>query len=127
VTEPPDFDLQAAWLRRFSADAEGNLQAFARRLAEALPDRVEVHEQRGLFAKRGKVTGVTITLGDNRYVLQSAGGRLEASIAMVVRGITLNTKKLDPAEWFGRLAAETRAATEQAKSLSRSLDAFMAR
>jgi len=30
-----DFDMQAAWLRRFTADAEGNLRAFALRLKEA--------------------------------------------------------------------------------------------
>jgi hypothetical protein len=44
---------------------------------------------------------------------------------MVVRGITLNTKTIDPAEWFTRLAQETKAATEHAKALSQSLDAFM--
>jgi hypothetical protein len=45
-----DFDMQAAWLRRFNADAESNLKAFALRLKEAMPDLVTVHEQRGLFA-----------------------------------------------------------------------------
>ena len=29
------FDLQAAWMRRFHADAESNLHAFALRLREA--------------------------------------------------------------------------------------------
>ena len=45
---------------------------------------------------------------------------------MVVRGITLNTKTIDPAEWFVRLSEETKAATDQAKALSQSLAAFMA-
>lgn len=120
-----DFDRQAAWLRRFRSDAETNLSAFARRLKEALPDQVTVHESRGFLSRTARTTGVTVSLGENQYKLELAGGRLQASVAMVVRGITLNTKTVDPAEWFSRLAQETRAATEHAKALSQSLDAFM--
>ena len=76
-----DFDMQAAWLRRFKADAESNLKAFAL--------------------------------------------RLKATIAMVVRGIVLNTRSVDPAEWFAKLADETRKATAHAQALSRSLASFM--
>ncbi len=49
-----DFDTQAAWLRRFTADAESNLRAFALRLREAMPDLVTVHESKGLFAALGQ-------------------------------------------------------------------------
>ncbi len=121
-----DFDMQAAWLRRFSSDAESNLAAFALRLKEALPGLVNVHESRGFFAKSGKVTGVTVELGENRYKLELLNGRLTASIGMVVRGITLNTKTLDPAEWFQRLTAETQKVSAHAQSLSASLQQFMA-
>jgi hypothetical protein len=121
-----DFDMQAAWLRRFSSDAESNLRALALRLKEALPDLVTVHESRGLFAKSGKVTGVTVELGENRYKLELAGSRLQASVGMVVRGTTLSTKTMDPAEWFSRLTAETQKASAHAQSLSASLQNFMA-
>jgi hypothetical protein len=121
-----DFDMQAAWLRRFSADAQSNLGAFALRLKEAIPDLVTVQESKGLFAKTGKITGVSIELGENLYKLEFASGRLQASIAMVVRGITLNTKTLPPAEWFARLAEETKKASAHAQSLSTSLQNFMA-
>jgi hypothetical protein len=120
-----DFDRQAAWLRRFRSDAESNLTAFARRLKEALPDQVTVHESKGFFSRSARTTGVSVHVGENQYKLEIVGGRLQASIAMVVRGITLNTKTIDPAEWFTRLAQETKAATEHAKALSQSLDAFM--
>jgi hypothetical protein len=120
-----DFDMQAAWLRRFKADAESNLKAFALRLKEAMPELVTIHESRGLF-RAAKVTGVTVELGESRYMLEIAGGHLDASIAMVVRGITLSTKRIDPAAWFARLAAETQAASEHAKALSQSLSGFMA-
>ncbi len=121
-----DFDMQAAWLRRFSADAESNLGAFARRLKEAMPELVTVQEKKGFFAKTAKITGVTIELGENRYSLEQNAGRLTASIAMVVRGITLNTKTLDPSEWFARLADETKKASAHAQTLSSSLQQFMA-
>lgn len=119
------FDLQAAWLRRFSADAASNLGAFARRLKEALPESVTIQEQKGFFSKSGTITGVTIEIGENRYKLEILHGRLAASIAMVVRGITLNTKQIDPGEWFARLSAETQKASSQAQSLSASLQHFM--
>jgi hypothetical protein len=120
-----DFDMQAAWLRRFSADAEANLKAFALRLKEAMPNQVDVHESKGLFAKAGKVTGVTVDLGEQKYKLEYDRGRLAASVAMVVRGITLSTKTMDPSEWFAKLTAETQKASAHAQALSQSLSAFM--
>jgi hypothetical protein len=120
-----DFDMQAAWLRRFSADAQDNLGAFALRLKEALPELVTIQEQKGFFAKSGKIISVTIELGENRYKLEILSGRLQASIAMVVRGITLNTKTMPPAEWFTRLGQETKNASAHAQSLSVSLQQFM--
>jgi hypothetical protein len=121
-----DFDMQAAWLRRFTADAESNLKAFALRLKEAMPDPVTVHEQRGFFARSGKITGVSIELGRNRYRIEVERGRLKTTVAMVVRGIVLNTKEMAPAEWFARLYQEAQAMSEHARSLSRSLAQFMA-
>ena len=124
--ESIDFDMQAAWLRRFNADAESNLKAFASRLKEAMPDQVTIHESKGFFSRTAKTTGVSVSVGDTQYGLEIAGGRLKATVAMVVRGITLNTKNIEPREWFARLAQETKAATEHAKALSQSLASFMA-
>lgn len=124
MNQPIDFDTQAAWLRRFKADAESNMTAFALRLKEAMPELVTVHESRGFFSG-SKTTGVTVELGENRYSLEIDRGRLKATIAMVVRGISLSTKTVDPGEWFAKLADETRKATEHAQALSRSLSAFM--
>jgi DNA primase catalytic subunit len=126
VSDDSDFDLQAAWLRRFTTDAESNLKALALRLKEAMPELVTVHNAKSLFSSSQKVTGVTIELGDNHYNLEISGGRLKATVAMVVRGITLNTKSIEPAEWFARLSAETKKITEHAQALSRSLSSFMA-
>ncbi|WP_298873706.1 hypothetical protein [uncultured Bradyrhizobium sp.] len=126
MTENVNFDIQAAWLRRFKSDAESNLRAFALRLKEALPELVTVHESRGLFSRSVKTKGVSVELGEKRYNLEIDGGRLKASIAMVVHGVVLNTKSVEPAEWFARLAEETRKASDYARALSGSLGDFMA-
>jgi hypothetical protein len=126
MTPDADFDMQAAWMRRFASDTESNLRAFALRLKEALPDQVTIHETKGFFARTAKITGVEVDLGDNRYVLENANGRLKASIALVVRGIALNTRGVDPAEWFARMTEETRKAGDHARALSQSLTNFMA-
>lgn len=120
-----NFDMQAAWMRRFSSDAASNLGAFAHRLKEALPDLVQIEEKKGFFAKTATVTAVIVTMGQNQYRLAVDKGRLSATIAMIVHGITLNTKTIDPIEWFAKLAAETNAVTAHAQALSVSLQRFM--
>jgi hypothetical protein len=126
VSQKIDFDMQAAWLRRFKSDAESNLRAFALRLKEALPELVTIHESHGLFSRSAKTKGVSVELGEKRYNLEIDNGRLKASIAMVVHGVVLNTKTIDPADWFARLAEETKKASEHARALSGSLGDFMA-
>jgi len=126
VSQKIDFDMQAAWLRRFKSDAESNLTAFALRLKEALPELVTIHEARGMFSRSAKTKGVSVELGEKRYNLEIDGGRLKASVAMVVHGVVLNTKSVDPADWFARLAEETKKASEHAQALSGSLNDFMA-
>jgi hypothetical protein len=87
------------------------------RLKEAMPELVTVQEARGFFSSTGKVTGVSVDLGEHQYTLQIHNGRLKATIAMVVRGIALNTKDVDPAEWFVRLSDETKKISEHAQAL----------
>jgi hypothetical protein len=58
MNAPLDFDRQAAWMRRFSSDAESNLAAFALRLREAMPELVTVHEQKGFGMV---VRGITLS------------------------------------------------------------------
>lgn len=121
-----DFDVQAAWLRRFNTDTETNLKAFALRLKEAMPELVTLREHRGLFARSATITGVSLEIGETRYDLDLDRGRLKASIALVVRGVALNTKEIAPAEWFARLSEETQRTSDQARSMSCLLSAFMA-
>ena len=125
MSDSSDFDMQAAWLRRFRADAESNLKAFALRLKEAMPELVTIQESKGLFSRTARITGVSVALGNNQYSLELANGQLRATVAMVVRGITLNTKEVDPSDWFARMSCETRETTAHARALSQSLASFM--
>ena len=61
-----------------------------------------------------------------RYLLEIVDGRLKASVALIVRGIALNTKTVDAAEWFAMLSQETQKASEHARNLSQSIADFMA-
>ena len=122
----PGFDIEAAWLRRFNADAESNLSALALRLKEAMPELVTIQENKGLFSRHAKITGVSVDLGEYRYGLEIDHGRLRATLSMVIRGIVLNTKDLPPADWFAKLLEETHKMSEHAEILSRSLSQFMA-
>ncbi len=121
----PGFDIEAAWLRRFSADAESNLGAFALRLKEAMPELVTVQESKGLFSRHARIVGVSVDLGEYRYGLEIERGRLKATLSMVVRGIVLNTKDLPPAEWFTKLLEETHKMSEHTERLSQLLSQFM--
>jgi hypothetical protein len=123
-SQPIDYDIQAAWLRRLTSDIESNLGSFARRLKEAMPERVTLLEKKAFFAAP-KLTGVSVDIGERKYTLEVDGRRLKATVAMVVRGITLNTKSVDPAQWFAQLSEETMKTTEHARSFNQSLSSFM--
>ncbi len=98
-SQPIDYDIQAAWLRRLTSDIESSLGSFALRLKEAMPERVTLQEKKSFFAAP-KLTGVSVEIGERKYTLEVEGRRLKATVSMVVRGITLNTKNVDPAQWF---------------------------
>jgi len=123
-SQPVDYDIQAAWLRRLTSDIESNLGSFAMRLKEAMPERVNLLEKKSLFAAP-KLTGVCVEIGERKYTLEVDGRRLKATVSMVVRGITLNTKSVDPAQWFAQLSEETMKTTEHARSFNQSLSSFM--
>jgi hypothetical protein len=122
-----DFDTEMAWTRRFEADAAGNLRSLALRLQEAMPDQVTVDTTLRGFFSRGATTvvGVTVRLGENAYTLKLERGRLQASVALIVRGVAISNKPVPPEDWFRGLSEEARKSSEQARSLSRSIDGFM--
>ena len=81
-SQPIDYDIQAAWLRRLTSDIESNLGAFALRLKEAMPERVTLLQKKSFFAAP-KLTGVCVEIGERKYTLENDGRRLKATVAMV--------------------------------------------
>ena len=126
MSDSDDFDIQAAWLRRFHADAESNLKAFALRLKEAMPELVTVRESKGLFRAQRGITGVSVELGDKPV---HAGNRPRPAEGDRRDGGARHHAEHEDRR-SGRLvrpagAKKPRHATDHARSLSRSLTSFM--
>ncbi len=101
-----DFDLLASSLRASSGDLATYLRVLAEKLEAALPGAVRVERRRaGLLAGERKVVGLSCELGQERYGLAAAGGRLDATRATVVRGVVLKTVSVPLEEWVDALAA----------------------
>ena len=103
----PDIDLLLASLRADASDAGVFLQALGIRLEGALPGRVEVERNGGLFAREKRVKAIELMLGEHRYHIEDAGhGRLQAHRTRMVRGIVLKTETMSVDEWLTALANE---------------------
>jgi hypothetical protein len=99
-----DFELLAASLRADTQDLSIFLEALASKLEGALPQRTRVSRSLGLFTKRKRVRRIEVELGEERYVLVSDGGVLEARRATAVRGVVLKNELLGLEEWVESLA-----------------------
>jgi hypothetical protein len=98
-----DFELLAASLRSDTRDLAVFLDVLASKLEGALPQRTRV-SRRGMFARRKQVARIEVELGEERYVLRSDGGALEARRAKAVRGVVLKNELLGLEEWVESLA-----------------------
>lgn len=118
------FGVAATLSKQYAADQRTFLDLLATMLETALPDEVEVSRHGGLFAKKKTVQRITVTFGDNRYVLEAPGrGNLQAARIRIVRGIALKTEAIRVEEWVAELGAvlDERARTSAAarEALSR--------
>lgn len=101
------FDLHAAFLRRAQGDIKAFLEAFAARLEQALPGQVEVRRKKdSFFAKTQHVVGMTIHMGENRYVLENAGSGLQSSRCKEVGGVVLKNESMALPDWLWALSQE---------------------
>lgn len=122
-----EFDVTAAFLRRFTGNAENSLHAFATRISEALPGAVTLDERsHGLFRKTKKLVGLTIKIGDREFLMNAENGRLQTSVRMSCRNVAIRTDTLEPAQWFSQLDQEIRQASNQARDISTALRSFLA-
>jgi len=77
----PDFDLIAASIRSDAGDLRTFLNVVAAKLDGALPGRVTIERQGGIFAKDHPVRLIRVNLGEHRYELEWVNGDVEARVA----------------------------------------------
>ncbi|MGW2648397.1 hypothetical protein ACWC2T_26535 [Streptomyces sp. NPDC001393] len=107
--EPDSIDLLTAALRRDAADLEVYAQVLTGTLAEALPPgAVDVERKRGLAdrlaGRDGRVERVEVFLGEQRLVLDLAGGHPQGEVCKEVRGVVLSRRPVALDEWVRELA-----------------------
>lgn len=101
------FELVAASLRADAGDTRAFLEALARKLEGALPNRVRVERTGGLFSRNHAVGRVQVMLGDWEYDLAAGpGNALDARRTHLVRGVALKSEPVDLDEWIDALSAE---------------------
>lgn len=108
--EPYSFDMLTAALRRDAADLDVYARVLTGTLAHALPPgSVAVERRRGLAdrlaGRDGRVERVEVSLGEQRLVLNLAGGRPQGEVCKEVRGVVLSRRPTALDEWARELAA----------------------
>jgi hypothetical protein len=101
-----DLGVVSALATNYSRDAKAFLETLATTLESVLPEQVNIERKRGLFVKAHPVVKLEITFGDHFYVLHDPGhGRLVATHAKAVRGITLKTDDLAIEDWISQIGS----------------------
>lgn len=125
-TDVTGFDLAAAWNRRAGTDLRAFTEALAARLEPALPGRVAVERRRdGFFSSTNHVARIAVRFDDALLTLVHDGGRLGASRAKVVRGVTIGREDLAVPAWLDELARRTKALGEGAADAQAALHDFL--
>jgi hypothetical protein len=106
----PDVELLAAALRADTSDLDSYHRVLSSSIGDLLPGGlVEVDRERSLSdrmaGRPGTATAIRLHLGDKTLELVAHHGRLVATIAQDVRGVTISRKEVPVAEWVQALAA----------------------
>jgi|SRR5579859_550640 len=125
-TEPGEFDLGAAWLRRANGDIKAFFEGLAVRLESALPGQVEVERKKdGLFSRDSHAVRITVSLENYTYSLAIDHNRLTAARAKAVRGIVIKSESIAVPDWLAALSREIHALGEQAGAAHTVLHDFL--
>lgn len=112
----------AAALRADTADLDAYHRVLSSTIGDLLPSgMVEVDYERSLgdrmAGRPGKATAIRLLLGESTLELASRHGRLVATVAQEVRGVTISRREVSVADWARQLAAYlARAAAESANA-----------
>ena len=118
-------DMVAAGLRADAIDLNAFVEALASKLAGALPGRVTITRQGGLFSRSKAVREISVDMGDSRYSLVSNGGRIETTRRNEVRGIAIKSEPLDLDEWIAALSRELEAAARESADGRQALERLL--
>ena len=105
----PDVEQLAAALRADTSDLDSYHRVLSSSIGDLLPEgRVEVDRQRTMSdrvaGRPGTATAIRLHLGDKTLELVAHRGRLVATIAQDVRGVTISRKEVPVSEWVQALA-----------------------
>jgi hypothetical protein len=121
----PSLDMVTAALRADSSDIAVYATVLTESLGESLPpDCVQVDRDRSVSdrmkGKPGRVSKITVRLGDQVLTLGLTGGAPVAEVCREVRGVVLSRQRVPVGQWAAELAkalvshAEQNAATAEA-------------
>ena len=119
------FDMVAAGLRADATDLNAFVEALAVKLEGALPGRVTIARQGGLFSRSKGVREISVDMGDSRYSLVSNGGRIETTRRNEVRGIAIKSEPLELDEWIAALSRELEAAARESAEGRQALERLL--
>jgi hypothetical protein len=105
----PDVEQLAAALRADTSDLDSYHRVLSSSIGDLLPEGlVEVDRQRTMSdrvaGRPGTATAIRLHLGDKTLELVAHRGRLVATIAQDVRGVTISRKEVPVSEWVQALA-----------------------
>lgn len=105
----PDVEQLAAVLRADTSDLDSYHRVLSSSIGDLLPEGlVEVDRQRTMSdrvaGRPGTATAIRLHLGDRTLKLVAHRGRLVATIAQDVRGVTISRKEVPVSEWVQALA-----------------------
>ena len=98
------FDLVAASLRADSNELKTFLEALAAKLEPALPGRVRVQREGGLFKRERPVRSIHVQLDARLYEVFQAGAAVEARMSHSVGGVILKHEVVRLEDWITELS-----------------------
>jgi len=123
--EEGSFDMVAAGLRADATDLNAFVEALAVKLEGALPGRVTIARQGGLFSRSKGVREISVDMGDCRYNLVSNGGHIETTRRNEVRGIAIKSERLELDDWIAGLSRELEASARQSADGRQALERLL--
>jgi len=125
-SEPDQFDLDGAVLRRSETELRAFMEALAVRLEGAMPGRVEVQRKRdGLLSQTKHVARIAVRGERAVYELVRDRSGLVATRTKLVRGVSISSSSISARDWLAEIRAELQTLAEQAGSTSDALHGFL--